>query len=288
MAGPVGRCYFRNMKLRLVALVALFTTGLLLAAAPASAQRPIPGIKQTAAYKSLKNYVDVLQSKRTVPVTTPRRQTYRANLKTRRQNATTKVLALYSQKLVRLSKQDDKKQRRDVKRIRQNQKAQVQDLKARQATRLAGLQSKQNAAQDRVTATYALRINPLADKRDRLRRQLDKTTKPAKRTALLKQIDKLQRQINVLVNDRQSDLNDVASRFDAKAQSINSLYAAKIAKVKANAARQIKQEQDAWRQTFRAQINAAKDKRDAQKTLVAALAERGSGYIDQMPAAPVS
>jgi len=271
------------MKIRLVALLALIATGLVFAASPASAQRPIPGIKQTAAYKQLKNYVSVLYSKRNTPASNARKGTYKTNLSNRRKNANTKVQSLYSQKLVRISKQDDNKQRRDIKRIRQNQKSQVQSLNARLAVRLGALQDKQNSAQNRVYASYAIQINPLADKRDRLKRQLSRTVNPAKRTQLTRQINKIQTKLNALVNDRTTDLNNLNNRFALKTQALNNQFGAKIASVKAQAQKQIQQERNAWRTTFRVQIQAAKTTRDAQKDMVSTVAERGFGYIEQMP-----
>lgn len=274
---------FGTMKNRVLVLLALVSTGLVLAGAPSPAQSAVPGIKQTVAFKRLKSYVNFLQSKRTVPVTAARRQTYKTNLANRRKNANTKVQALYSRTLLKISREDDKKQRRDIKQIRLNQKAQVQNLNARQATQLAALQSKENSASQRIYATYGVQINPLADKRDRLKRQLTKTTNPVKRNQLNRQIKKLQVKVNALVNDRTTDLNNLQTRFNLKAQNIRNQIAQQIANVKSNAQRQIQQERDAWKTTFRTQIQAAKTRRDSQKDMVSSQAERGSGYIEQMP-----
>lgn len=282
---PAAGVSFDTMKTRLVALLAILVTGLFVAVGPTPAQSAVPGIKQTVAYKRLKSYVGFLQSKRNVPVKTTRRKTYKTTLSNRRNNANTKVLSLYSRTLLKISREDDAKQRRDIKRIRQNQKAQVQALNARQANRLAALQAKENAASARIYASYNLKIDPLANKRDRLRRQLARTTKPAKRSALTKQINKLQVKINGLVDDRTTDLNGLANRFNLKAQNIRNQFGQLIANVKANAQKQIQQERNAWRQTFRTQVQAAKTRRDAQKDMVGSQAERGFSFISQMPPA---
>jgi len=271
------------MKSRLLVLLALVSTGVVLAGVPSPAQGAVPGIKQTVAFKRLKSYANFLQSKRTVPVDTTRRQAYKTTLANRRKNANTKVQALYSQTLLKISREDDKQQRRDIKQIRLNQKAQVQNLNSRQAVRLGALQDQQSSASQRIYATYALQINPMADKRDRLERQLDKTVNPVKRNQLTRQIDKLQVKINALVSDRTTDLNNLQTNYKIKSQNIRNQFSQQIANVRANAQRQIQQERNAWRQSFRTQIQAAKTRRDAQKDMVASQAERGSGYIEQMP-----
>lgn len=271
------------MKIRPLALVALIASSFVFVTASASAQQPIPGIKQTAAYRQLNTYVNILRAKRSTPTTAARRKVFKTNLTSRRSSANAKVQSLYSLKLTRLSKQDDKQQRRDIKKIRQNQRAQVQSLNASLASRLNALKVKQNAASDRITAAYNVKLNPLADRRDSLRRQLDKTTNPVRRSQLTRQINRIQVQLNALVNDRTTDLNNLANSYNLKAQSVNNLFAARINGVKAQAQQQIQQEQNAWRQTYAAQFQAAKTRRDAQKDMVGALAERGFGYIEQMP-----
>jgi hypothetical protein len=271
------------MKIRLVALLAILATGLCLAGPATPAQSAVPGIKQTVAFKRLKNYVTFLQSKRTVPVNSTRRQTYKTTLTSRRKNANSTVLALYSRTLLKISREDDVKQRRDIKKIRQNQKAQVQSLNAKMAVRLSALQDNENAAQARIYASYNVQINPLANKRDRFKRQLAKTANPTKRAQLTRKINKLQVQINALVSDRTTDLNNLQNQFNLKAKNIRNKFGQQIANVKANAQQQIQQERNAWRQTFRTQIQAAKTRRDAQKDIVSSQAERGFSFIQQMP-----
>lgn len=271
------------MKLRLVAILAILSTGLLFSATPASAQQPIPGIKQTVAFKQLKSYTGFLFSKRNTQASTDRRQTYKSTLTTRRGNANLKVQALYSQKINRLKKQDDNQERRQVKQIRINQKNQVQGLRQDLAERIGDLQMDQNEAVQRVYDNYAQQINSRADKRDRLKAQLRRTTNPARRATLIRQIDSLQSRINALVNDRTTDANNVNSRYSARVTSVTNLYNSRIANAKASAQQQIQQARNSWRKTFRTQLAAAKSRRDAQRSLVGTVATRGFGYIEQMP-----
>lgn len=274
---------FDTMKLRLVTLVALVATGFAITASPASAQRPIPGIKQTVAFKQLKNYTEFLFSKRNTAASSARKTTYKTNLTMRRKNANLKVNSLFSQKINRIKKQDDNQQRRQVRQIRINQKRQVSAIKQDLAERLADLQADQNAAVQRVFDKYASQINFKANRRDALKRQLKRATNPTRRAQLIRQINKLQTQINGLVSDRTTEVNNVNSRYAARATSVTNLYNSRIANARASAQEQIQQAKNAWRQTFRTQVNAAKTRRDAQKDLVGTVASRGFGYIQQMP-----
>lgn len=272
------------MKLRLLTILVALSTGFAVAATPASAQRPIPGIKETVAFKQMKNYTEFLFSKRNTPVFAAKRQTYRTTLTTRRKNANLKVNSLYSQKINRLKKQDNNQERRQVKLIRINQKNQVQGLQQELAQRLAELNSDQNEAVQRIFNSYAPQINSRANKRNRLKAQLRRTSNPVRRAKLIRQIDTIQTRINALVNDRTTDVNNVNSRYSARITSVNNLYNSRIANARANAQRQIQQARNAWRQTFRTQLSAAKTRRGAQKDLVGTVASRGFGYIEQMPA----
>lgn len=274
------------MKTRLVTFLVLVLTGFALISSPASAQQPIPGIKQTAAYKQMKSYVQMLQGKRNVPVLAARRQAYKTNLTNRRSKASKKVLALFQQKVRRIKKQDDHQERRQVKQIRMNQKRQVQGFQRELAERLSDLKTDQNAAVQRVFDKYASKINSRSAKRNRLKAQLRRTTNPARRARLIRKIDTLQSQINGLVSDRTTEVGNVNSRYAVRVTSVTNLYNSRIANAKASAQKQIQQSRNAWRQTFRTQFAAAKTRRNAQKEMVGTVATRGFGYIAQMP--PVS
>lgn len=271
------------MKTRLLSTLALFSLIVLGFASPAAAQKPIPNINQTQAYKSLKTYVNTLVAKRNVPATNERKATYRQNLSAKRTKANLKAKALYNQRVTRISKQDDNKERRQVKAIRQAQKAKVNDLKSDQADRLASLQMKENAAIAKVNAKYSGKIDSLTNKRNILRKRLDKTTNPVKRDKITAKINSVQKQINKLINSRQADLNVISSRYDTKADNINDLFAAKIQRAKDSAANQIAQARNAYKKIYRAQIAAAKTKRQAQISQITDLAGRGSDAIAEMP-----
>lgn len=271
------------MRIRLLSLLVLAVSALVLTASPASAQKPIPGIKQTVAFKQLKSYVQVLSTKRNQPASPARRQNFKAKLSTRRKNANKKVNALYQQKLNRIKKQDDRQERQQVKQIRANQKVKVQGLQQDLAERLADLRADQASAVQRTYDRYAGRINSKSNRRDSLKRQLRRTTNPVKRARLTRQINSLQVQINGLVSDRNTAVNGINSRYATRTTSVTNLFNARIANARSSSKRQIQQVRTAWKQTFRTQFSAAKTRRKSQMNIVTTVATRGQGYIEQMP-----
>ena len=197
------------MKTRLLSALALLTLIAVAFASPAAAQQPIPNIDQTQPYKALKRYVGFLDSKRSVPASNEKKATFKLNLANRRTKANLKAKSLYTRRITRISKQDDNKQRRQIKLIRQAQKAKVADLNTNLANRLASLRAKENTAIARVNAKYSSRIDSLTNKRNILRKRLDKTTNPAKRDKITIKINATQKQINKLVNSRNADVDVV-------------------------------------------------------------------------------
>lgn len=273
------------MKLRALVPLVLAAFVLVGLGGNAAAQKPIPGIKSTAPFKSLKRYVNVLQGKVNVPASATRKQQYRTNLSVRRANANAKVKQLFARRTARIAKQDDKQERRDIKRIRSSQKAQIQNLQNQLSNRLNSLQMKESAAIARINARYAPRLDPLVNKRASLEAKLAKAKTPAKRNAIRTKINRTQTKINTIVNARQDDINATASRYDARAANVRSLFNAKIANVRAKTKQQIAYQKNEWKKIYRGQLSNAKERRSNEFDLVSNLRERGSGYIDQMPPA---
>jgi len=271
------------MRNRLAALLVLIVAGVMFAAVPASAQSAVPGIKQTPAFKKMKGYVEFLYDRRMKTVTPKKRQTFRTNLRGFRKNADLKANQLFSIRITQIARQDDVQERRQVRRIRVNQKRRVQAQQRALANRVSALKVKQNVAVQRIYNQYQPQINNLADQRDMLKRQLNRTTNPVKRAKLTQKINNLQTRINALVSDRTTDVSEVNARYNARTNSVTALFNARITKIRAQARKQIRQARNAWRRTFRTQLQAAKVRRGADKEIVASVAERGNGYIDQMP-----
>ena len=271
------------MKTRLLSTLALLSLMVLAFASPAAAQKPIPPISSTQPFKALKNYVNLLGGRATVPATVQKKQQFRAALATKRIAANNKAKSLYAKRVVRISKQDDKKENRQIKLIRQTQKTKVSGVKADLASRLAALTVKQNNAIAKVNASYDGRITSNSNKREILQGRLDKAKTPAQREKLTKKITSVQKVINNLANAKQADLSVVESSYATRSANIQNTFNAKIQRVKDAAARQIKQAKLAYKRLYREALAAAKEKQTAEIELITTVRERGAGYIDQMP-----
>lgn len=272
------------MKTRLLSTLALFSLIVLGAASPATAgKRPIPGIKKTPEYRTLKRYVNFLGTKRDVPATNNRKATYRLKLKAKRTDANLKAKALYNRRITRISRRDDDKQRRVIRKIRHNQKVRVTRLTASLNVRLGKLNAKQAIAVSRINANFAPRIDSLVSKRTKLQKKLAKAKRPARRAAIIVKINKVQRKINRIVDKRQAAVNSVVARYDGRARSVKSLFTARINNVRKSARSDVRQAKRAYKRLYRDDIRSAKQRKRGEIDLITGLAARGSGYISQMP-----
>jgi len=276
-------CYVEHMKTRLLSTLVLLPLIVLASAAPAAAQKPIPNINQTQPFRALKSYVGFLEAKRAVPASSETKATYKLSLSSKRTKANLKAKSLYNRRVVRISKQDDNKQRRQIKLIRQAQKVKIAGLNSDLADRLSSLRSKENAAIARVNDSYGSKITSLTNKRTILQKRLDKTTGQAKRDKITIKINAVQKQINVLVNAKQADLNVIETKYNGRTDNLNDLFAAKIQRAKDSAARQIKQAKNAYKKLYREKLAAAKEKQSSEISLITDLSNRGTAYIAEMP-----
>ena len=274
------------MRTRLLSTLALITLMLFGAATANAAQRPIPSIKNTPEFRSLKTYVNFLGLKKNTPTSNAQKGVYKAKLKGKRTSANLKATALYNRRITRISKRDDSKQRSDIRRIRHNQKIKVANLNTTLNTRLDRLNAAQNAAVDRVNAGFAAKINSNTRKRNILQKRLNNTTNPVRRTKINNKIIAVQRKLNTLINARQDSANAVVARHNARGNAVKNIFTARIAKAQASARKQIRQAKAAYKRLYRAAIGAAKQRKAADVTLITAQRDRGAGFIEQMP--PIS
>lgn len=273
-------------RIKKLSLAFLLPVLLVALAGEASAQKPIPGIKKTAEYRSLLSYVNFLQTKKSTPASSSQKQTYRTNLNNRRAKTNNTVKKLYNRRLIRIEKQDDRAERRQIKKVRQQQKRRVAQLNGEKGERIGEAGSTYRARVSQINANYAGRIDSKVNKRRRLRAKLNRTTNPIAREVLLTQIESLGPTIRRLKDARQRQFNQASARYRAKVNGINARFSARIAGTKRFYKSLVRQIKDNWKKTFREDIRAAKSRRDSEFSLVTGLHNRGAGYIDQMPSPP--
>lgn len=276
----------RNFFLASLSILAL--TGIGLTATQASAQKPIPGITQTAQWRALKTYVNSLEAKRNTPASASQKTNFRSRLSTKQLAANGRVKDLYAQALNRLKARDSKKERAAIKKVRQAQSQSITDLKASLASRLAIARATYSRAVNKINDRFAFRIASEQNNLRKLRRNLARTTDPIQRQLILSRIDTVKRELSKQKRIRATEIGQAASyyqnqsraitlRFDNKITSTRAYYKALVRKVKAS-----------WKVIYDDDLAAAKSKRTKEFSLVSGLKARGSGYINEMPAPPSS
>lgn len=273
-------------KVKLLASVSLLLVAVFGLAGPANAKSPIPGIKKTAEYRSLLSYVDFLKGKKSTPASSSQKETYRNNLSNRRLKANGKVKKLYNRRLARIESRDDRAERRQIKRTRQTQKRRVAKLNREKGQRINDARATYQAKVNSANAYYSGSIASKVRKKRILRSKLNRTTNPIKREVLVAKIEAIGPKIRKLKAARNNQINQAAGAYQRRVDRVNSSFATRIAGAKRfykSIVRRIKRD---WRETYRRDIRSAKQLRDDQFSLVTNLRNRGSGYIDQMPAPP--
>ena len=250
------------------------------------AASPVPGITQTAQWKSLKTYVNSLEAKRTTPATPTQKASFRSRLNTKQTAANQRVKQLYAQSLNRLKARDSNKERIAIKKVRQNQSRAVADLKASLASRLAVARATYSRAVNKVNDRYAFRIASEKRNLKKLRRNLARTIDPIQRQIILSKIDVVKRELAQQKKARSRDLNDAADLYQSQVRAITLRYDNRIVNTRAYYKSLVRQVKASWKVIYENDVAAAKSKRTKEFSLVSGLKARGTGYIDQMPSPP--
>lgn len=277
---------FMKMKTKLLASLFLLVALLLGMAGPAAAQKPIPGIKDTPEYQSLLRYVNFLGTKKSTPASSSQKQTYRTNLTNRRLKTNNKVKSLYQRRLTRIKSRDDEAERRDIKKTRQAQARKVAQLNDQKAARINQAGARYRTRVNQINARYADPIASASAKRKRLKAQLNRTTDPVKREALLAQLDTVNNRLRQLKTARQAKLNEAADQNRSQVREINQTFDDLIADARRFYKGQVERIKEQWKKTYREDVTKATTRRDSEFGLVTRLHDRGAGYIDQMPSPP--
>ena len=271
------------MKTKTIALLIPFIAAGLFFAGPAQAQKPIPGIKKTAEWRSLESYVTTLQGKVSTPTTETQKQTYRTNLGNRRLKANAKVKALYQRRLTRITSRDQKKEQRQIAQIRANEKNKVNQLKNDRAARLATARATIDSKVASIKASYAASLDSARSNLRRLKTSLARTKDPFRRQVILQRIDTVQNQIDQLRSQQRQKIDDARSRHRAKVAQIRSAYADRIASSRDYYDSLVVTVKNTWKKLYREDVQQIKQRRTSEYQLVTNLRDRGAGYIDQMP-----
>lgn len=260
---------------------------LLLLAFPlaASAKQPIPGIKQTAEWKNMKNYVSLLQSLQNTPATPAQKQAFTNNLSSKQIATNNRVKALYSRTIQRITNRDQRAEQKQIRKVRNSEKEQIQELQAQKKRALQSQQSKLSARQSAIRSGAKSQIASAQKNLRRLQASLRKTTNPFRREIILANINTTKTNISRLQGSLQRKLQDAASASAKKSAAIKKSFVRRADSTRARFQEIVQKIQSAWKKIYRDDVQAAKERRQSQFQLVSNLRQRGAGYIAAMPAA---
>lgn len=264
----------------------LALAGLGLATAQVSAQKPIPGITQTAQWKNLKAYVNTLEARKNTPATATQKANFRARLSTKQTATNQRVKQLYAQALNRLKARDSAKERAAIKKVRQNQARAVADLKASLAARLAVARNTYSRAVNKIDDRFSFRIASEQRNLKKLRRNLARTTNPLNRQLILSKIDVVKRELSQQKRARANALADATDNYQSQVRAVTLRYDRRIVSTRAYYKGLVRQVKASWKVIYNDDVAAAKSRRTKQFLLVSKLKARGIGYVDQMPVPP--
>ena len=271
------------MKTKTIAILIPFIAAGLFLAGPAQAQKPIPGIKKTAEWRSLQSYVTFLQGRVSTPTTEAQKQTYRSNLGNRRLKANSRVKALYQNRLSRIIARDQKREQRQIAQIRANEKSRINQLKGFRSTRLATARATIDAKVENIKFAYGARLSDARSNLKRLQLNLARTKDPFRRQVILQHIDTVRNQIDQLQTQQRQKIADARSRHAVKVAQIRSNYANRIASSRDYYESLVVTVKNTWQKIYREDVQLIKERRASEFQLVTNLRNRGAGYIDQMP-----
>ena len=255
-------------------------------ATQASVASSTPGITQTAQWKSLKAYVNSLETKRNTPASPTQKASFRSRLNTKANATNERVKQLYVQSVNALKARDSRKERAAIKKVRESQAQAVRDKKAALASRLAIARVTYNRAVNKINDRFSFRIDSGKRNLKKLRRNLARTTDPFQRQLILTRIDTVKRELGQQKRIRNNELTDAANYYQGKVKAITLRYDNQIIDTRAYYKALVRKVKSSWKVIYDDDLAAAKSTRTKQFSFVSKLKSRGSGYIDQMPAPP--
>lgn len=247
-----------------------------------SAAKPIPPLKETAAYKSLRTYVLKLEG--ISSATDEERATYTATLAARVQSAEAEVLRLFERREVRtdknykalLSKRYGEIARRASRRV---QKA---EQESSQESRRALLRFRGQSAD--IRSTYSRKIRPLQRRVDQLQRQIDKSSDPREQALLQEEVNLLRGKINRIQAIMKTELGEARDVYRRDLRKVRASLRRKKEAIQKQKLLERKEALRVWEGEKKDALLSIRNKRRIEKALVRELRVRGEESIDAMSA----
>lgn len=258
---------------------------LLFMPAVADAQQPIPGIKQTGQWKSMKNYVSFLQSRQSTLATPAEKQTFTSQLANKQLATNAKVKALYSRSIQRIVNRDQRAEKKQIKKIRRGEKSQLNQLRGQRARAIGAAQLRWAANNAAIRSQYSSRISKAKKNLRSLQRALKKTSNPFRRATLVSHINTVTEKISLLAQGQKTQLQNARQAYQIRVSKIRRKFAAQATDIRARYQRLVVEVKNSWKKIYRNDLRAAKERRQGQFQLVTNLRRSGNEYIAAMPPA---
>lgn len=276
-------CAFYGYEVKFTRLLLLALPLFLVAVPAAEAQKPVPGIQQTAQWKSMKQYVAFLQSQSSTPASQAQKEVFTSTLAAKQTATNNRVSQLYSQKINRIQARDQRAEKKQIRKIRAQEKSGLAQIQRERSARINKEKARWSAQQASTRASYALQITTAQNTISKLRRNLRKTNNPFARQVILARIDAAQNTVDRLRNNQQRTLQKQRAAYKENLSSIRSLYALKLSSARNHYDNLVREVQTTWKKLYKSDVRAAKSNRQRQFQLVSSLRQQGNTAIAAIP-----
>lgn len=263
---------------------ALLSLSLLFSVGQAEAQKPIPGIKTTAAYKSLVNYVNnTLAPRQSTPASSAQKTIYQNTLASRASTANSRVVSIYQQRRNRVTKQNKNKFNRAVakvkvvynKRVNKATKKYKRDLDRDERAYHQGISN--------VNAIFAKAISSIRSQISAQYKRLRKAKTGAQRAAIQANIDDLNTDLQRVLDRRSNAQNKVKRNYDNSDRKDYNTWQNSLAVAKTSFLSRKRLVRVKFNKLLRQNLQNALSLKASQHALVSQVRSRGEGYISSMP-----
>jgi len=254
-----------------------------------AAKKPIPGIKETASFKSLKSYSDNLQVRQETgnPLAEAQRIEFQQELDRHKQAADKTVKSLFAWRQQRIVGTRKASSKLVQKRANQKASKQLRQAAAQNKRDLSKSKSQYQSRINNIDRSFAPSIGKLNRDITALKSKLNKTKHPGKVVALQDKINEKTILLDNLISDRDTERKDVNRDYRKALASDKKLYSNRLKRVESRRKSDLAVGRVAVGETFSAQTAKNKSNRGSSFQLVALEKLRGQEALDATPAPPV-
>lgn len=263
---------------------ALLSLSLLFSVGQAEAQKSIPGIKTTAAYKSLVNYVNnTLAPKQSTPASSAQKIVFRNTLASRAAGANSRVVSIYQQRRNRVKKQNKNKFKRAMVKVKAVYNKRVNKANKKYKSGLDRDEYAYHQALTAVNANYSRQISSIRSQIAAQYKRLRKAKNGAQKVAIRANIDDLNTVLQRVLDSWSNARNQVKRSYDYTDRRDYNHWRNNLAAASSAYTIRKKLVRSKYDKLLRKNLRKAYSLKVSQHALVSQVRSRGEGYIASMP-----